>query len=105
MSPGAAVAGERTVAQVAHTRSRAVRLQRRLAMAFVGIMGAAVLVWYYLHIAEESRTKASTASSGTKAAASSEMKLPRLDIPVAPLAAMNHPERSEQPTGRVDSSA
>ncbi len=113
MSPESAVAGERTVAQVAHTRSRAVRMQRRLALAFVGLMGAAVLVWYYLHIAEESRTKASAATSGTKAAASSEMKLPRLDIPAAsaprggaaPLGAINHSERSEQPTEKVDSSA
>jgi type IV secretion system protein VirB10 len=111
MSPDSAVAGERTVAQVGRTRSRAVRAQRRLAVAFVGAVGAAILVWYSLHVVEESRARASALSSASKAAAGSEMKLPPLGLPartsgaaparVAPPGAVASADGSERATGAV----
>ena len=75
------VPGERTVAGVTRTQSRSIRLQGRLAVALVAAVGAGVLAWYYHHLSEQSRAAAPTASSATKVAAASEMKLPVIDWP------------------------
>jgi type IV secretion system protein VirB10 len=112
MSPEAEVSGERTVAQVGQARSRAIRTQHRLALALVSVIGVAILSWYYLHVAEESRARRSTVSVASKAAASSEMKLPPLDTapralsaPLAaatPLGAASHADAPERAPADVD---
>ncbi len=70
--------GERTVAKVGEAQSRSVRLQRRLALAIVGVIGAGVLGWYYFHVLETTRAEPAAARNSVRAAAASEMKLPAL---------------------------
>ena len=81
MNDNTAVPGERAVAQSVSPRSRAVRLQRALAAALVLTIGAAVLVWYYSHVGDESRVRAASGAAGLRSAVASEMKLPALQPP------------------------
>ncbi len=111
MTPVETVRGERGVAQVGQTISRAVRLQRRLALAIVAVIGAAVLGWYYAHVSGATAAAAAPARASAGAAIASEMKLPAL----APLAAAAHGrngagagvsrEAVDATTGIVDDSA
>lgn len=78
MSNGAAVPGERAVAQAVSPRSNAVRLQRALAAALVLAVGAAVLVWYYAHLGDAAKVRAASGAAGLRSAVASEMKLPVL---------------------------
>lgn len=78
MTPLDTVEGERGVAQVAQTLSRSVRLQRRLALVIVGLIGAGVLGWYYLHVSGASAAASAPARASTGTAVASEMKLPAL---------------------------
>lgn len=78
MSAQLPVSGERSVASVAHTQSRAVRLQRRLALGCVGLLGAGVLTWYGLHVASASHAQGAQRRSAVRDAVASEMKLPAL---------------------------
>jgi type IV secretion system protein VirB10 len=76
MNTEATVPGERTFAHVSGGRSLRVRAHRLVAIGLVVVIGAAVLTWYYLHLAAESRAGTAAASSVAKSAAASEMKLP-----------------------------
>ena len=78
MTPADTVEGERGIAQVGLRLSRSVRLQRRLALLIVGVIGAGVLVWYYVHVSGAAAAAAAPARASTGAAVASEMKLPAL---------------------------
>jgi type IV secretion system protein VirB10 len=92
---------ERTVAQVAQTQSRSIRLQRRLALILVGVVGLGVLTWYYLHLADTARATPA-AQKSAQASVASEMKLPPLhwaDPPVVHPAAASQADRTaEEPS-------
>lgn len=77
MTPDKTVAGERSVAQVAQGLSRSLRVQRRLAIAIVVFIGAAVLGWYYAHLASAA-APSTTGHASAAIATASEMKLPAL---------------------------
>ena len=98
MSDNETAAGERTVAQIGHARSRSIRLQRRLAMALLGATGAAVLLWYYFHVASAASVERPGAKSAHNAAAS-EMKLPVLTAQTRAVARVNP---STLPSGATD---
>ena len=72
------VTGERTTAQAPVGRSVSVRLHRALAMILVGVIGSAVLVWYYLDLAGSARAEGETTTTSKHSAFASEMKLPGL---------------------------
>jgi len=78
MSTAPRLPGERSIATVGQTRSRSVRLQRRLAMVVVGAFGAGILGWYYVHLASESKAAAVQQRAATGASISTEMRLPAL---------------------------
>ncbi len=80
-------AAERSVASVGTTKARLVRLQRRLALATVAMLGAVALVWYYIHLTSDTRAADTRARSAVRATASSEMKLPALAARPAPVSA------------------
>jgi type IV secretion system protein VirB10 len=81
MKTRVSIAGERTTAQVASPRSVAMRMQRVLAVALVLMVGVALLVWYYAHVGDDARARATSASAGLRSAVASEMKLPALEAP------------------------
>ena len=68
MTPADTVEGERGIAQVGQTLSRSVRLQRRLALLVVGVIGAGVLAWYYAHVSGAAAAAAAPARASTGAA-------------------------------------
>ena len=84
MKPGQAVAGERTFARVAATRSMAHRAQRVLAAGLVIAVGAAVLIWYYAELNGDTRARARTGTATVRNAVTTEMKLPALEAPHTP---------------------
>jgi type IV secretion system protein VirB10 len=102
MKTGASVAGERTVARVAGSRSHAVQMQRVLAAAFVLALGAAVLVWYYLHLADDAKVRAASGAAGVRSAAATEMKLPVLEVPRAQSSPPPRPPSGEVRTASVE---
>ena len=79
MTASSSVPGERTVAHVSGIRSIAVRMQRTLAAALVLCIGAAVLVWYYVHLGDSPGARSASATTGLRSAVASEMRLPALE--------------------------
>jgi type IV secretion system protein VirB10 len=103
MNKGTAVAGERTAAQAVAPRSLAVRLQRVLAATLILALGAAVLVWYYAHLGNETQAQAARGATGLRSAIASEMKLPALETPrPAPLKPERAPGAEMEPRSVVD---
>jgi type IV secretion system protein VirB10 len=102
MKTGASVAGERTVARVLDSRSHAAQMQRVLAAALVLALGAAVLVWYYLHLADDARVRAASGAAGIRSAAATEMKLPVLEVPRAQSSPPSSPPSAEGRTGSAE---
>jgi type IV secretion system protein VirB10 len=96
-----AVRGERAIARVASSRSLAVRVQRGLAAALVLTIGAAVLIWYYMHLGEDANQRAASGTAGIRSAAASEMRLPPLESPTAPAPAAPLASSAEGETGTV----
>lgn len=78
MNSDTSVPGERTIARVIGARSLAVRMQRTLAAVLVCAVGAAVLLWYYLHLGDDTGATAARGAAGMRSAAASEMRLPAL---------------------------
>ena len=101
MTPGTTVPGERTVARVVGSRSYAVRAQRALAAAFVLALGAAVLIWYYVHLGADATARAASGTAGVRSAAASEMKLPALGAPIRTLPLADSQPGAEVGTGTV----
>ena len=105
MSTEPQVTGERSIANVAQTQSRTMRLQRRLAIACVAVLGAGVLVWYGLHAGAESRMQSTQRRSATRDAVASEMKLPALPMRKAADAANPRAEPNDVSVGRTTGTA
>jgi len=80
MKTGTTVPGERTVARVTGARSLAVRMQRALAAGLVTTIGAATLVWYYVHLGADAGGRGANGMAGIRSAVAAEMKLPTLDV-------------------------
>jgi type IV secretion system protein VirB10 len=100
----ATVAGERTIAHVGGGRSLAVRARRVVAIGLLAIIGVAVLTWYYLHLAAESRAGTAAARSVARSAAASEMKLPPFGTaPATKATASTHAATAMVATAAADS--